>query len=379
VTLHLAYVVNGDPRSAATQSGVASHLGDALSRRPDMRTAPVDASLSGPVWWMCAARTAGLAPQVWRSGMTRRVWTSAFHRGMPAMNARTRRLERLLRAAERPVEAVLTLRTTYRPIELPYYSYIDNTLDVAHRYGTGGFRLTGRRFDRAIDAEGEWYRGAAHVFTTGRLVAESLTEAYGVPPERVSVVGAGSHFGPVTPEQTVAREPWILFVGYDFHRKGGDRLVAAFRDVRARVPGARLKIVGPAVEIADEGVDVLGPIRDRQELSGLFLRSSVYSLPVRWEPYGISLLEAMGHGLPCVATPVGAIPEIIEHETTGLIVPEDRSDALADALVTLLADPATARRMGEAGRDRVRDELNWDVVAGRIAETICAVASDGAR
>jgi starch synthase len=86
-----------------------------------------------------------------------------------------------------------------------------------------------------------------------------------------------------------------------------------------------------------------------------------------YEPLGIVNLEAMACGTAVVASRVGGIPEVVEHGETGLLVPfqDDFEAGLAAALDSVLADPGTARRMGEAGRRRAVDEFGWDAVARR--------------
>ena len=66
-------------------------------------------------------------------------------------------------------------------------------------------------------------------------------------------------------------------------------------------------------------------------------------------------LEAMAAGRPVVGRRIGALGEAVAHGVTGLIVADDRPESVAGALRSLLADPARARAMGEAGRRRARD------------------------
>jgi glycosyltransferase involved in cell wall biosynthesis len=200
----------------------------------------------------------------------------------------------------------------------------------------------------------------------GRPPAESVVSFYGVPEERVSVVGGGVAFDELPEHSTRPREPLVLYVGADWRRKGGDRLIEAFRSVRAGRPDARLAIVGTQEPSPEPGVEVLGRVADREALADLYARASVYCLPSRFEPYGLSLLEAMAHGLPCVVTDVGALPEIVADGETGLVVPPDDNLGLSAALHRLLDDPRYARRLGAGGRERVERELSWDAVVQRM-------------
>jgi glycosyltransferase involved in cell wall biosynthesis len=70
------------------------------------------------------------------------------------------------------------------------------------------------------------------------------------------------------------------------------------------------------------------------------------------------VIEAMALGIPVVATDVGGTREIVEHGRTGLLVPAGDAAALAEAVLQLLNDPESARRMAQAGRARVEQEFD---------------------
>ncbi len=78
------------------------------------------------------------------------------------------------------------------------------------------------------------------------------------------------------------------------------------------------------------------------------------------------VLEAMSAGRPVIASNVAGIPLIVSHGETGLLVPEQDPEELALAICSLLDHPELARRLGEAGQSKVRQELNWRSVAERF-------------
>ena len=354
----VTYAVYGDPWDPRVQSGVAKNLGDALDRRPELAVRRINTASSRPAFWLRAALS-------FRRGRDR--WQWSVHLGPRSSRARTHSLLRQLEGSQ--AELALLLRTTYLPIGVPYVPYLDNTVQLAREHWPRAAPWRGRQLSKVLAYERAFYPGAGHVFATGRLVADSLVSHYGVPRERVTVVGAGSNYVPASTVDT-AREPWVLFVGYEFQRKGGDRLVRAFREVHRQNPAARLKIVGPELRLDEPGVEVLGPISDRQRLAELYARSRVFALPVRYEPYGQAFLEAMAYGLPCVGTREGAVPEIIDHGRTGYLVDPSDDRELTEALTSLIRDTNQGAELGRAGRQRITDELNWDAVAGRMVDAI---------
>jgi glycosyltransferase involved in cell wall biosynthesis len=200
----------------------------------------------------------------------------------------------------------------------------------------------------------------------GAAPARSLVSFYGVPEEQVTVVGGGATFEALPEPSRDKREPVILFVGSDWRRKGGDVLLEAFRTVRASRPDARLQVVGADDPPAEAGVEVLGFVDDRPRIAELYARASAYCLPSRFEPYGLSVIEAMAHELPCVVSGVGGLTDIVLDGETGLVVPPEDSSALAAALLRLLDDADYATRLGRNGRARVEHHQNWDAVVERM-------------
>jgi glycosyltransferase involved in cell wall biosynthesis len=109
----------------------------------------------------------------------------------------------------------------------------------------------------------------------------------------------------------------------------------------------------------DASVRVLG---DRRDVASLLARSDVFVLASRSEGLPLSILEAMAAGLPVVASRVGGVPELVVDGQTGLLVPAGDPERLAGAVGWLLADAALRRRLGEAGRARVREHFDLDSV-----------------
>jgi glycosyltransferase involved in cell wall biosynthesis len=89
-------------------------------------------------------------------------------------------------------------------------------------------------------------------------------------------------------------------------------------------------------------------------------------LPSFSEKLPMSVIEALAHGMAVICTPVGALPDIIEHERTRLIVKPGDVEELAPALSRLTEDPDLRRRLGEGGKALNRTRLDIDVCAERL-------------
>lgn len=170
-------------------------------------------------------------------------------------------------------------------------------------------------------------------------------------------------------------------------RKGQDMLIKAWPDIRSRVDGAALVIVGggPHAETlhrlaADCGVDsdvvFTGGVA-ASELPAHYAMADVFAMPCRTrgagldvEGLGIVFLEASATGIAVVAGDSGGAPETVLDGQTGRVVNGRSHDQIVEAIAELLADPAAARRMGEAGRRWISSDWNWETHTARLAELL---------
>lgn len=164
--------------------------------------------------------------------------------------------------------------------------------------------------------------------------------------------------------------PTVLCIAAHNSKKAIDVLLQAFAAVRRAYPSAQLQLVGDgplrgqlerlAQELALGGsVAFLGACT-RGEVDRLLNACHVFVLPSRAEPFGLVVVEAMAHGRPVVASAVGGITEIIDHGTTGLLVPPDDPEALAQAVLQVLSDEPLAKALAARGQARARAEFSCE-------------------
>jgi 2-deoxystreptamine N-acetyl-D-glucosaminyltransferase/2-deoxystreptamine glucosyltransferase len=156
----------------------------------------------------------------------------------------------------------------------------------------------------------------------------------------------------------------VLFAGRLSPEKGIAELVAATEGMNLVVAGD-----GPLRHLVP---DALGFV-PHSALERLYARSAVVALPSHREGLPLSVLEAMVHGRPVVATAVGGIPELVEDGVTGLLVPPGDVQALRFALERLLADPVLRRRLGREARRRVSARCSHERVAAQTLSLYRAV------
>lgn len=261
----------------------------------------------------------------------------------------------------------------------PVVIYTDWTVPLSARRPEGGRVPLGRRgIRRLIALEAAACRSATLVCTRSELARRSVVDDLGVAPDRVRVVGGGVNLPALPDLPGPDAAPLVLFVGRDFHRKGGDRALRAFAHARERVPEARMAMVtaGPVpVDLPTAGVEIRPPVDDRHELAALYAAATAFVLPSRLETWGDVLLEAMAFALPCVVTAGDAMEEIVLDGRTGSVVAPDDDEALGARLAELLADPSLAREQGGAGRVRVVEQFTWAHVADRLADALATSSS----
>jgi L-malate glycosyltransferase len=106
----------------------------------------------------------------------------------------------------------------------------------------------------------------------------------------------------------------------------------------------------------------------RKDIPQILAAAAVSVLPSVSEGISNTLLESMAAGVPVVATHVGGTPEVIRDGEQGLLVPPNDPQAIADAILAVLDDPALAARLGAEGRRRVRDEFSFEAVVRRTED-----------
>ena len=153
-------------------------------------------------------------------------------------------------------------------------------------------------------------------------------------------------------------------------------LIRAMRIIATRLPEAVLLIIGDGLlrtelesltanlQLQDH-IKFLGARSDIPELLSML---DVFVLSSLSEGLSLTLIEACAAAKPMVATDVGGNPEIVEHESNGLLVPSDRPEDLAKAILEILSHEVKARLMGEKGRKKFEEEFTLDVMVKKYED-----------
>ncbi len=178
----------------------------------------------------------------------------------------------------------------------------------------------------------------------------------------------------------VANGPVIIgSVGRLVREKDFPTLIRAVGKLHRQGIRCRLELVGEGpsrgdieATVRDEGIDELVTLAGSQKDVGAWLkRWSVFASSSVQEGQPVALLEAMAHGLPCVATDVGGVSQTLDNGSEGIIVPPDDADALAGALARLIADSELRSAFGSKARERVKREFSIDSLAAKCMDIYC--------
>jgi glycosyltransferase involved in cell wall biosynthesis len=219
------------------------------------------------------------------------------------------------------------------------------------------------------------FRRVTQVVALGEYWRQLVVTWLGVDPSRVCILPNAIAAPPEPPPRTPASDCELIFLGYVTPKKGMDDLLAALGSVDLAARKWRLTIVGAgeidryrsmASELGiGDRISFLGWVSET-EVPALLSRADILVLPSHFECLPMSIIEAMAHGLPVVATAVGAVPEAVVDGDTGLLVPPEAPSELGRAIARLIDAPAERLRLGSNGRRRFSAKFELEEFHGRM-------------
>jgi len=173
-------------------------------------------------------------------------------------------------------------------------------------------------------------------------------------------------------------EKLILCVGRLVPQKGIEYFIRAIPSIARRYPEAKFIIVGEgwSRDILEEEAHASGQNRkiqftgfaSDQEVINLMTSADVLVVPSIYEPFGIVALEGMATGVPVVASKVGGLSEVIEHDRTGLFVYPKNPESIAWGIDSVLSDPDHAKWLTENAKEKLHKAYSWEAVAMKTVD-----------
>lgn len=262
-------------------------------------------------------------------------------------------------------------------IERPYIASSDCTfhdyIEIFHRRDL----FTGRDLARIEAAEADWLKRASMVLLRSRWAADRAVRHYGLDPMKVDTVRSCGEID-MPPDDRFDGARRFVFVSTNFRAKGGDVVLAAFRDVRRRHPDASLTIVGdrPADLASHDGVVAAGFLRkeDPEEVArfrDILAGAMALVLPTRGDVSPLIIAEAGYFGCPAIASRRFAIPELVLDGATGILLDDPRdAGAVARAMTWMIEHEHEYRRMRIGAWDRSRSEYSRPQFEKRVVDFV---------
>jgi glycosyltransferase involved in cell wall biosynthesis len=363
----------------ATTGGAGKHVRELLAAMPRPEFAPTLIYSLGrdPTFADDVARLQAAGVEAHPVAMRRGVSPMSDQRAM-------RRIEHLLHKGEFDIvhahssKAGMLARVAARRAGVPVVMYTPHAFPFLMKTGPLAHRLY-------ITLERWAARRTDLIIAVSPSERQAALDAGICPPERIVTIENGVNPDRALPDRQALRcslgidsaDLVVGTVGRASAQKGWDTLLAAAPAVVARLPQARFVLAGGgellprfAREVARRGladhVLLLGPRADGADLVAAF---DVFALPSLWEGCPYALLEAMAAECPVVASSCVGSRDLVVSEATGLLVPPEDPRALTAALVRLLRDAPLRRRMGEAGRERVRRQYQLSEKIALLLDT----------
>jgi len=192
----------------------------------------------------------------------------------------------------------------------------------------------------------------------------------GVPTAKIQVIHNACLVEPEgnAPPLDAEAPPMVGVIGRLSPEKGVDLALQVHRIVARHLPTARLLVVGEgpeqvALKNHAERLGIspsVGWLGYREDVEEVYRQLAVLLIPSRSEGLPNVALEAMGYGVPVVATSVGGIPEVVNDGESGLLAPSGDAEALAHRVLCILKDPSLRRRLGQRARQEMASRFSLE-------------------
>lgn len=194
-------------------------------------------------------------------------------------------------------------------------------------------------------------------------VQQSIVNVYGMDAEKIPVIYNGIDLSRCLVKESYETDsPRLIHIGRFNEQKNHEGLLKAFAIIQKQIPDCTLDLIGDgelrqAVEAQARELGLSGSVRFLGSQSNVYpylKDADVFLLPSKYEGMPMTIIEAMGTGLPIVATAVGGVPDMLKQEESGLLTDCD-PDAVAEAVIRLLWDAQLRERLGRnAGQESVK-------------------------
>ena len=253
-----------------------------------------------------------------------------------------------------------------------------------------GFDASAKKVLSAHDHYKEVFANSRKIIAVSRKMEQMLLEI-GCPREKLvyNVYGPRPEFAEIIPDFSKRQ---FIAIGRFTDKKAPYYVILAFKKVVEKFPDVHLVFAGKGGLMGTTmnlvryfGLEqnmtfpgVISPEEFRETLkqSLAFVQHSITAVSGDMEGTPLAVLEASSAGLPVISTYHAGIPDVVLHEETGLLCQEHDVDTMAENMLRLLEDPASARRMGAAGKERIQQHFTLKRHIDTLQGILESVAND---
>jgi glycosyltransferase involved in cell wall biosynthesis len=208
--------------------------------------------------------------------------------------------------------------------------------------------------------------------------------ARAIAPDKVVMIPFGANLEKTPEQPNVLTFPpqkiKLLFAGVNWFDKGGPKAFDALLHLLNNGYDAELSVVGctPPKEFEHEKLTCCGflnknNVAEFEQLTALYRSHHFFILPTKYEAYGLVFCESAAYGLPALAPRTGGIPTIIDHEKTGILLPETATgQEYANEIIALLKQPELWQLLRTNAYQKYTSTLNWESWAATLKATCAA-------
>ncbi len=267
--------------------------------------------------------------------------------------------------------------------KVPLIYSTDATFGLLHNYYPLFSRLFGFSVKESHGVEQDAINNASLIIVASAWAAESVVKDYNFPFENVHVLPRGANIDRIPSRNLIDERKKtgtcrLLYMGYEWHRKGYDIAYETMGYIRSQGIPVKLVVIGfsPPVEFVDEDVEIINYI-DKNSREGikmfdkLMVDADFFLLPTRAECMGIAFCEASAYGLPVITRDTGGVTEVVKNGINGYALDYD-SDyrEFGNKIISIYNSDKEYYNLVRSSRRYFEERLNWDAWGFRMKQLL---------
>lgn len=257
----------------------------------------------------------------------------------------------------------------YQDLSVSYLKYLyehENDVFNSSAFAKAEYKYLCKREELQLD----FYNQCSGIFTMGEWLKKDLIDRNGIDPSKVHCVGAGINVDASLIDYSKKQGNKILFIGRDYKIKNVYLVIEAFKKAKKIKQDLMLYIIGnDDFHIKEEGIKCIGEL-DHNKLIDYYNLCDIYCMPSLFEGFGITFVEALIFGLPCIGRNAYEMPFLIEDGKTGYLLNNKNDSTELSELMLKALDNKEMIKNVILKKEELIKKYSWDAVAKRIYDVI---------